>query len=85
MTAAAMFAVAYGFPPSACKGDEAVGLLANMERALAMRGIHHARGSAAASSVSAFADLVEASFAPPWVVVEARMAAMRSEAGGMQR
>jgi len=60
MKAAATFAAAYGFPPSACRdAEEATVLLKHIEHAIAVRAVSTALGAAAVVSKEGVADLME--------------------------
>jgi hypothetical protein len=82
MKAAAMFAAAYGFPPSACASqEEALGLLHNIKIALALRSAVTARGVAVCFSQEANADLMIDLGAPIKEIARMKLNAMRQKAG----
>jgi hypothetical protein len=82
MKAAAMFAAAYGFPPSACRDwEEVIGLMANMKQTLAVRSAIFARGIAACLSAEANASIMEDCGAPAKDVIAMKMDALKQKAG----
>ena len=81
MKAAAMFAVAYGFPPSACGSqEEMLGLFGNIKTALAYRSALTARGVSACFSSEAGADLIKDCGAPVKDIARMKLDAMRAKA-----
>ena len=81
MRAAATFAAAYGFPPSACgTREEAIGLLMNLPMCQAMRSLSVAQGVAGVVNGDALGDMLEAVGASSKLVGDARFSAMRQEA-----
>lgn len=54
-----MFAVAYGFPPSRCTQEEALGLFHNIRFAMALKSAGFTRGVSACFSAEAGAELLK--------------------------
>lgn len=81
MKAAAMFAVAYGFPPSACGSqEELLGLFGNIRTAMAYKSAMFARGVASCFSSEAGSELLKDCGAPVKDVVRMKLDAMRAKA-----
>jgi hypothetical protein len=82
MKAAALFAAAYGFPPSACgTQEEMLGLLQNLRMSMAISSGILARGVAVCFSSEASAELLKDSGAPTQDIIKAKLNAMRQKAG----
>ena len=54
-----MFAVAYGFPPSECSSEEALGLFHNIRFAMALKSAGFTRGVSACFSAEAGAEMLK--------------------------
>lgn len=81
MKAAAMFAAAYGFPPSLCgNAEEALGLFQNIRFAMAVRSAGFARGVSVCFSQDANADLMKDCGAAPKDIARMKLDAMRQKA-----
>lgn len=81
MKAAAMFAAAYGFPPSLCTSEESLGLFQNIRLAMAMRSAQFARGVAVCFSAEANADLMKDCGADFKDIAKMKIEAMRRKGG----
>lgn len=82
MKAAALFAAAYGFPPSACRdSEEVLGLMANLKQTLAIRSAIFARGVSACFSAEANASIMEDCGAPMKDVIAMKVDALKQKAG----
>jgi hypothetical protein len=78
MKAAAVFAAAYGFPPSLCRNpEEALGLFQNIRFAMAIRSAIQARGVGVCFSQDANAELMKDCGAHPRDVARMKLDAMR--------
>lgn len=82
LKAAALFAAAYGFPPSACRDeDEMLGLFQNIRTAMAIKAATFARGVAACLSAEANAELMKDCGAPAQDIARMRVEALKQKAG----
>ena len=81
MKAAAMFAAAYGFPPSLCTPEESLGLFQNIRLAMGLRSAQTARAIAACFSAEASADLMKDCGADFKDIAKIKLEAMRRKGG----